>query len=242
MKPQKKPIHINAKKRDIAPLVLLPGDPLRAKYIADNFLTNVKLVNTVRNMNAYTGLYKGRKVSVVPSGMGVASAGIYVFELLYYYNVKKIIRIGTCGAVSKDLKLLDIILADSIYSETDYDIQFGKEDEKVIKSSKKLNNIIKKTSNKLDIPINIGTTNTTSVFGPYGNEKGIYERVPKGIDIIAEEMEGYAVCLTAREFNADATVLLSVTDSPFIDDVVSNEDRESSLNNMIKLALESIIK
>lgn len=242
MKPQKKPIHIDAKKRDIAPLVLLPGDPLRAKYIAENFLSNVKLVNTVRNMNAYTGTYKGKKISVVPSGMGVASAGIYVFELLYYFGVKKIIRIGTCGAVSKNLKLLDVVLAESVYSETDYDTQFLNKNKLIIESSKKLNKIIKKTSDELNINISVGTTNTTSVFGPYGNEKEIYKRVPEGIDIIAEEMEGFAVCLTAKEFNADATILLSVTDSPYIDEVVSNEDRQEALNDMIKLALESIIK
>lgn len=242
MKPQKKPIHIDAKKKDIAPLVLLPGDPLRAKYIADNFLSNVKLVNTVRNMNAYTGTYKGKKISVVPSGMGVASAGIYVFELLYYFGVKKIIRIGTCGAVSKDLKLLDVVLADQIYSETDYDTQFLNEDLLLVKSSDKLNSTIKKTADDLNIPITIGTTNTTSVFGPYGDSKDIYKRVPKDVNIIAEEMEGFAVCLTAKEFNADAAVLLSVTDSPYIDEVVSNEDRQTALNDMIKLALESIIK
>ena len=242
MKPQKRPVHINAKKKDIAPLVLLPGDPVRAKYIADNFLTDVKLVNNVRGMNTYTGKYKGKLVSVLPSGMGVASAGIYVFELLYYYNVKKIIRIGTCGALKKELKLFDIILADSIYSETDYDMQFENKDEKVIFPSKKLNDVIEKTSNNLNIPINVGTINTTSVFGPYGDAKSMYKRVPQDINLIAEEMEGFAVCLTAREFNADATVLLSVTDSPYINEVVSNEDREKSLNNMIKLALESIIK
>lgn len=242
MKPQKKPIHINAKKRDIAPLVLLPGDPLRAKYIAEKFLSNVKLVNSVRNMNAYTGTYKGKKISVVPSGMGVASAGIYVFELLYYFGVKKIIRIGTCGAVSKELKLLDIVLADSIYSETDYDTQFLNKDQLLVNSSEKLNKIIMKTSENLNIPINVGTVNTTSVFGPYGDSKDIYKRVPKDINIIAEEMEGFAVCLTAKEFNADATVLLSITDSPYIDGVVSNEDRQGALNDMIKLSLESIIK
>ena len=89
MKPQSKPLHIVAKKDDISELVLLPGDPLRAKYIADNFLEDASIVNTIRNMYAYTGYYKGHKISIVSSGMGIASAGIYVFELLYYYGVKK---------------------------------------------------------------------------------------------------------------------------------------------------------
>lgn len=242
MKPQSKPLHIVAKKDDISELVLLPGDPLRAKYIADNFLEDASIVNTIRNMYAYTGYYKGHKISIVSSGMGIASAGIYVFELLYYYGVKKIIRIGTCGAVDKDLKLLDVILADSIYSETDYGMQFSRTDKKLIYPSKMLNETITNTANDLNISLVKGTTNTTSVFGPYGDAKGIYERIPSDIKVMAEEMEGYAVCLTAEKLGADASVLLSVTDSPYINGVVSNEDRQNSLNSMIKLALESIIK
>ena len=121
-------------------------------------------------------------------------------------------------------------------------MQFSRTDKKLIYPSKMLNETITNTANDLNISLVKGTTNTTSVFGPYGDAKGIYERIPSDIKVIAEEMEGYAVCLTAEKLGADASVLLSVTDSPYINGVVSNEDRQNSLNSMIKLALESIIK
>lgn len=242
MKPQSKPLHINAEIGEIAELVLLPGDPLRAKYIAENFLEDAKLVTSIRNMLGYTGYYKGKKISVMSSGMGIASAGIYVFELFYYYGVKKIIRIGTCGGLSKDLKLQDIILADKAYSETDFGIQFCNYNEKIVETSKSLNDKIIETAKELNIDINIGVINTTSVFGPYGDSEGIRNRAPKELNLIAEEMEGYAVCLLAKEMKKDATVLLTVSDAPHIKEVVKVEDRQTALNKMIKLALESIIK
>ncbi|MBQ9013827.1 MAG: purine-nucleoside phosphorylase [Bacilli bacterium] len=241
MKPQEKPIHMDAKKGDIAPLVLLPGDPLRAKYIAENFLDDAKLVTSVRNMYGYTGYYKGKRVTVMSSGMGIASAGIYVFELFYYYGVEKIIRIGTCGAVSPDLKLLDVVLADSAYSETDFGLQFCNKKDKIIEASKNLNEDILRTSNELHMKINTGMINTTSVFGPYGDSFETYKRI-NNPNIIAEEMEGYAVFLLAKEFKKDASVILTIVDSPYDKNVVSIEDRQASLNNMIKLSLDSIIK
>lgn len=242
MKPQEKPLHIDAPLGDISPLVLLPGDPLRAKYIAENFLEDAKLVTSVRNMLGYTGTYKGKKVSVISSGMGVASAGIYVFELLYYYKVEKIIRIGTCGALAEDLKLLDIVLSDKIYSETDFGMQFCGYNDNVVNASSKLNKVICDTSKELNIKVNVGSTNTTSVFGPYSDSEGIYKRAPKNLKLIAEEMEGFAVCLLANYFKKEASVLLTISDSPYINEVVPTEDRQLALNKMIKLALESIIK
>lgn len=242
MKPQEKPLHIDAPLGDISPLVLLPGDPLRAKYIAENFLEDAKLVTSVRNMLGYTGTYKGKKVSVISSGMGVASAGIYVFELLYYYKVEKIIRIGTCGALAEDLKLLDIVLSDKIYSETDFGMQFCGYNDNVVNASNKLNKVICDTSKELNIKVNIGSTNTTSVFGPYSDSEGIYKRAPKNLKLIAEEMEGFAVCLLANYLKKEASVLLTISDSPYINEVVPTEDRQLALNKMIKLALESIIK
>ena len=242
MKPQKKPIHINAKIGEIAPLVILPGDPLRAKYIAENFLDDAKEVTSIRNMLGYTGTYNGVKVSVIASGMGIPSAGIYVFELIHYYGVKKIIRIGTCGALSKDLNLLDIVLSKRAYSTTDYGIQFCGCEDRFIEASKTLNKTIIDKANELNINVSLGDTHTTSVFGPYGDAKGIYNRIPEGINLVAEEMEGYAVLLTSRELGCESSVLISVTDSPYIDEVVSNEDRQNALNDMISLALESIIK
>ena len=113
-------VHIESKKEDMADLVLMPGDPLRAKYIADNFLENVVQINEIRNMIAFTGYYKGRRITVFPSGMGIPSMGIYSYELYKFYDVKTIIRIGSCGALNHDLNLLDTVLVDHDFSESNY--------------------------------------------------------------------------------------------------------------------------
>ena len=120
MKPNSEPIHMNAKKEDIADVVILPGDPLRAEYIAKNFLKQAKKVTDVRNMLGFTGFYKDKRVTVMGSGMGMASCGIYAFELFYFYNVQKIIRVGTCGVESKSVDIPEVILADKVCTESNY--------------------------------------------------------------------------------------------------------------------------
>ena len=111
---------MNCPEGSVAPIVIMPGDPLRAKYIAEKFLTDVQQITSIRNMLGFTGNYKGQRVTVMGHGMGMPSAGIYVFELFYYYNVQKIIRIGTCGVVTPDIKVPEIVLADRIYSESNF--------------------------------------------------------------------------------------------------------------------------
>ena len=134
--------HINANKEDIAKTVLMPGDPLRAKYIADNFLVDVKIVNTVRNMYAYTGYYNNKLVTIFPSGMGIPSIGIYAYELYKFYDVEEIIRIGTCGTNKRDAELLDVVLATSSYSLSNYPKLFGNDDINEVDANKELNNRI----------------------------------------------------------------------------------------------------
>ena len=134
------PIHI-ASNADIAPLVIMPGDPLRAKYIAENFLTDAKLVTDIRNMYGYTGTYKGKKVTVMAHGMGMPSASIYVFELIHFYHVKDIIRIGTCGAVSKKADIGDLILTKEIYSESNFAYTYSNYVGNVVEASTNLNKI-----------------------------------------------------------------------------------------------------
>ena len=129
------PIHIKCEKEDIAPIVLMPGDPLRAKYIAENFLTEARLVTSVRNMYGFTGYYKGIRVTVMASGMGMPSMSIYAFELIHYFNVKKIIRIGTCGVVDESVKIPELILADNIYSESKFAYSFNYYKEQTIKQT-----------------------------------------------------------------------------------------------------------
>lgn len=237
------PIHIKTEnKDDIAELVIMPGDPLRAKYIAENFLENAKLVTSVRNMFGFTGMYKGKRVTVMGSGMGMPSMGIYSFELFHFYNVKRIIRIGTCGVVSKDIKVGELILASDAYSESTYAYAFDGYTKNVVKGNERLNKIINATSKELNFKINIGTIMTTDVFGPYIDIDKILNRVPSYITLLAEEMEGFGLLHTANYFSREAAVIVTAVDSKFSKEVMSIEDRERSLDSMINLALNSIIK
>ena len=135
--------HIGCEKGDIAKTVIMPGDPLRAKYIAQNFLKDYKVVNKIRNMLAYTGTYKGKEVTVFSSGMGIPSIGIYSYELFKFYDVEKIVRIGTCGSFNKDIKLLDVILSSGAYCKSYFPKLLDGSEVDFVKSSEEFNNIIK---------------------------------------------------------------------------------------------------
>ncbi len=236
------PIHINAEKGSIAELVLMPGDPLRAKYIAENFLTDAKEVCNLRNMLGYTGIYKGVKVSVIGSGMGMPSMGIYSWELYHYFNVKKIIRIGTCGVVSPEVNVPELILAEKAYSESNFAWTFDNYEGHITYPSKELNDIIYAKSKELGLKIHVGDVTTMDVFGPYIDYDRVLDRMPKDLKVIGEEMEAYGLFHIAKHFNREASCILTAVDSKFSDVVLSGEERQSSLNDMITLALESIIQ
>lgn len=237
------PIHIKTDSReDIAKLVLMPGDPLRAKYIAENFLENAKLVTSVRNMFGYTGTYKGTKVTIMGSGMGMPSMGIYSFELFHFYKVEKIIRIGTCGAVDPSMNVPDLILASNAYSDSNFAFSYDGYTKNIVEGCKRLNKTICQTARDLNLKIHEGTIMTTDVFGPYVDIDAILDRVPSTVNLLAEEMEGFALLHVANSFNREAAVIATTVDSKFSNTVLSIEDREKSLNSMITLALNSIIK
>lgn len=241
MVPQKSPIHINAPKGDIAEIVLFPGDPLRAKYIAENFLDKYKEVTNLRGMLGFTGYYKGKRITVMGSGMGMPSSGIYAFELFYFYNVQKIIRIGTGGSTNKDVKIPDIILADKVYSESNYAYSYnGYEEHVVIPSMNLVNNIYEKAQEK-GIKVHKGTIMTIDVFGPYVDNEALMQRVPDGLNILGEEMEAYGIIHIANTFNREAACILTCVDSMYDSKIVSKEERETSLNTMIELALDSLV-
>lgn len=242
MKPQENPIHIKCdSKDDIAPLMLMPGDPLRAKYIADNFLDNARLVTSVRNMFGYTGYYKGVKVSVMGSGMGMPSMSIYAYELFRYFDVQEIIRIGTCGVVTPEVKVPELILSSDVYTLSNFGYNYDKYDLNIDYPSKELNEKIINTAQKLNKKIHSGTVLTCDVFGPYIDMNAILDRLPKNIKPLAEEMEAFALVHVANTFNRKATAIVTAVDSKFSEICLSVEDREKSLNNMIELALESLI-
>lgn len=235
--------HNEAKLEDIASTVLMPGDPLRAKYIADNFLTDVKLINSVRNMYGYTGLYKGKKITVFASGMGMPSMGIYCYELYKFYNVKNIIRIGSCGAYSPDLNIFDTLLVDNSYTEGNFAYALEGANCHTIQADESLNNIIENCSKELNIPIVKGNVLCSEVFDYYvKNIDDLISRFPKDLNIIGAEMESFALFYTAKYLNRKAACLLTVVDSHYKNQAITAEEREKSLNNMIVLSLESALK
>lgn len=235
--------HNNAKKEDIAKTVIMPGDPLRAKYIAENFLKNYTLVNDVRGMLAYTGFYKNKKITIMASGMGMPSMGIYSYELYKFYDVENIIRIGSCGGYKSNLNLFDIILSEGAYSEGNFALTLNNDDCHYAKSNKNLNKIISETANELEINLVNGSTVCSDAFDVYMTDVNQFlERLPKELNIVGAEMEAFALFYVANMLNKNAACLMSVVDSRFIDKIATTEEREKGLNNMIKIALEATLK
>ncbi len=232
--------HINAKEGDIAKIVLAPGDPLRAKYIAENFLEDYRLVNTVRNILAYTGTYKSKEITVFSTGMGMPSMGIYCYELYKFYNVETIIRIGSCGAYSGDLNIFDTILVKDSYTEGNFAKALNNKDCHLVSSSEDINSIIKETANKTNIKFVEGNVLCGECFDYYVEDINVLlDRLPKEFNITAAEMESFALFYTAKYLNKKASCLLTVVDSHYKKQEISSEEREKSLNDMILLALES---
>lgn len=234
--------HNEANLGDIAKTVIMPGDPLRAKYIAENFLDSYKLVNSVRGMYAFTGNYKGKEITVMASGMGMPSMGIYSYELYKFYGVENIIRIGSCGAYRPDLKLFDIVLSENVFSEGNFALTLNNENCHIVSSNKDLNDVIKSTANQTNINILSGNTVCTDCFDVYMTDVNQFlTRIPENFNPTAAEMEAFALFYVAKVLNKKAACLMSVVDSKYIKEIATPEERQTGLNNMIKLALESAI-
>ncbi len=227
--------HNNAKLEDIAKTVIMPGDPNRAKLIAESYLTDVKLVNNVRGILTYTGYYKNKKVTVMASGMGMPSMGIYAYELFNTYQVENIIRIGTCGSINENINLNDIILAEQAYTLSNFSYQYDGKLKNKENSSPKLNAILKDSAKRLDIDILTGTISTSDIF--YNNYTDINE---KENNCLAVEMETFALLYIANKQNKNASAILTVTDNLITKERLSSEDREKNLNKAIKIVLESL--
>lgn len=239
------PLHINAKIGDIANIVIMPGDPLRAKFIAEKYLDNSREVTNARNMLGFTGEYKGKRVTIMGSGMGMPSMSIYSFELFEFYNVDIIIRIGTCGTNNKDINLGDIVLAKSSYNEGNFSNMLLNEKVHISFPSKELNDIIKRVHNKkFDERFKLREENivTAECFDAYTNAKDFYSRFDESLKIAACEMEAYALFEVARYKNKKSACILTVVDSVNTKEKYSIEDREKSMDNMISLALDSIME
>lgn len=231
-------VHIESNKEDISNNILMPGDPKRCEYIAKNYLQDYKIVNNIRGMTAYTGYYKGKRITIFPSGMGIPSMGIYSYELYKYYDVENIIRIGSCGGYNHTLKLKDIILVDNSYSQSTYAKYLDGYQDNLVKSTKNLNDIILKTSNELNMNIIKGTICSTDVF----YEKDYKNKPIEEYNILGVEMESFALFNNARTLGKNAACLLTVSDLFFSEDKLTSLEREQNLNEMIVLALESCLK
>lgn len=229
--------HNNAKLEDIAKTVLMPGDPLRAKYIAEKYLTDVKLVNEVRNIYAYTGFYNGKKVTIMASGMGMPSIGIYSYELFKTYDVDNIIRVGTCGSYNGDIPLYSMVLVDSCYSDSTYaKVQNGCTDE-ILKPSMEINNKIKECAQNNNIKLNEGLIYSSDVFY---KENDNYKELVEKYNCLGVEMESFALFHNANVLNKNAACILTVSDNFITKERASAEERQSSFDGMIKLVLDSI--
>ena len=229
--------HNQAEKGQIAKTVLMPGDPLRAKYIAETFLENPVQFNTVRNMFGYTGTYKGHRVSVMGSGMGMPSIGIYSYELYKQYGVENIIRIGSAGSYVKDVKVYDVVLVDKAYSESSYaKTQSGYESD-IDYPSKELNDILREAAKELEIPVVEAGTHSSDVFYREGGQGYIAPIVEKGC--VCVEMESFALFHNARVCGKQAACLLTISDSLISGVQTSAAQRERAFGQMMETALES---
>lgn len=227
--------HIEAKKEDIARTVIMPGDPLRAKYIADNYLMNVKLVNKVRNMYAYTGYYNKKNITVMGSGMGMPSMGIYSYELFKFYDVENIIRIGTAGGIREDVKIGDIVIAQGASFNSNYDSQYGLNGSIApIASFDLLYSCydIVKSKNYRCLVGNILTSDT--FYTEDVNQNSLWSKM----GIIGIEMETAALYLNAMNLNKKALSICTISDIPDKNIAMTSDERLNGVDKMIRIALE----
>ena len=227
--------HNSAKMGDIAETVLLPGDPLRAKFVAETYLKDPVQFNAVRNMLGYTGVYKGKKVSVMGSGMGVPSIGIYSYELIHFYGDKNLIRVGSCGSYTKDLKLYDIILAMGACTNSSYSNQYKLPGTFSAIASWDLLYKAKQSAEKQNIDVKVGNILTSDVF--YTPDADEYKKWA-GMNVIAVEMETYALYCNAANAGVNALTILTVSDSIATGEKTTPEEREKGFTNMMGIALE----
>ena len=231
--------HINAEKGDFAKTVLLPGDPLRAKYIAETFLEEVKQVTDVRNILGFTGTYKGKKVSVMGSGMGIPSASIYATELIKEYGVENIIRVGTCGAVSREVKVLDVIIGMGACTDSKVNrMRFSGHDFAAIADYGLLRKAVD-AAEDAGISVKVGNIFSADLF--YTPDPSMFDTL-ENLNVLGVEMEAAGLYGVAAEFGAKALTILTVSDHIRTGEVTTSEERQTSFNEMIIVALDSLLE
>lgn len=232
--------HNQAEKGDIARTVLMPGDPLRAKYIAEKYLENVRQFNTVRNMFGYTGTYKGKEVSVMGSGMGMPSIGIYSYELYTAYDVEHIIRIGSAGSYCAELEVLDLVLTESAWSESTFAKVQGGEEADVLYPNSKLNRTIQDAARQLEIPLKQCRIHSSDVFY-HEDHVADYRTFYRDHHCLCVEMESFALFHNANILGKKAACLLTISDSFVSTKALTAKERETSFDAMMQVALETTL-
>ena len=232
--------HNQAEMGEIAKTVLMPGDPLRAKFIADTFLENPVQFNTVRNMFGYTGTYNNKKLSVMASGMGIPSIAIYAYELYKFYGVENIIRIGTAGAYHEDIELFDVILATGAYLESTFAKYFCGNEDKIQKPSPVLLDNIRKAANKLGAKVREGLVFSADQFYHVGEWDEYALKTALDNNLLVAEMESFGLFSIANALGKNAACMLTVSDNIITHKETTSEERRSHLIDMIKIALEAV--
>ena len=228
--------HINAPQGAFARTVLMPGDPLRAKFIADTYLENAVLVNNVRGVQGYTGSYKGKRVSVMASGMGMPSIGIYSYELFNCYNVENIIRVGTAGALTVKLQLRDVVAAMSAYTDSNYGAQFNFHGALAPSCSYELLKAAMDAAQRQGVHMQPGPIFSSDAF--YKQWEYTTTPVLQKLGVLCVEMESYALYLNAAAAGKNALTLLTISDSLVTGESLSAEDRQNTFTRMMEIALE----
>lgn len=228
--------HNNANLGDIAETILLPGDPLRAKFIAETFLENPVMYNTVRGMYGYTGYYKGKKISVQGSGMGMPSIGIYSYELIHFYGVKNLIRVGSAGAISEDLKVHDIVIGMGACTDSNYAKQYNLPGTFAPIASYDLLKRAVDTANNQNTEVTVGNIVSNDVFY---SDAGLDNLAKwKKMGVLAVEMEAAALYMNAARAGVNALCILTISDCPFTGEECSAHERQVAFTKMMEIALE----
>ena len=227
--------HINAKENAIAKTVLMPGDPLRAKYIAETYLEDVECFNTVRNMFGYTGTYKGKRISVMGGGMGIPSIGIYSYELYSFYGVESIIRIGSAGGMQDDVKLRDIVIGMGACTDSNYACQYGLQGTFAPIASYELVEKAVNVAREKDIKAVVGNVLSSDIF--YNADKSANQKW-RDMGVLCVEMEAAGLYMNAAKLGKKALAILTISDHLYTGEELSAEDRQNTFNDMMEIALE----
>ena len=229
-------LHNSAQRGDFAPTVLMPGDPLRAKFIAETYLSSARLVNNVRGIQGYTGEYKGKRVSVMASGMGMPSIGIYSWELFNEYDVQNIIRVGSAGMISPKLRIRSVVAAMSAYSNSNFGAQFGFRGNLAPCCSYELLEKAVAAARKMGVEMPVGPVYSSDIF--YDASQPKPASVLKDLGVLAIEMEAYALYLNAARAGKNALALLTISDNVFTGESLTPQEVRETFTQMMEIALE----